>query len=214
MLYFHPPAGAWPPTQGASGAYVSSASNLVILRNGTTHLTFQGISWQHTRSTVITTATGAVVSDITIDSCTVANSGGGGISLIGYRNIVTDSKVFNIASTGISVKGGLHRSLTRGDNLVRGNEIHHYAQWYRTYQPGILWAGVGNTYSLNHIHDAPHNGECVLRSFVLSYLVGLALLCGQEFWAGEMRRPVTQLDTSQRSSKRCAVGTTSCLNPM
>ena len=25
-------------------------------------------------------------------------------------------------------------------------------------QPGILWAGVGNIYSFNHIHDAPHVG--------------------------------------------------------
>lgn len=41
---------------------------------------------------------------------------------------------------------------------MTGNEIHHYAQWVRTYQPAILWAGVGNTYSFNHIHDAPHNG--------------------------------------------------------
>ena len=134
MLYFQPPVGTWPPNAGskaASGAYVSSASHLVVLQNDTAHLTFHGISWQHTRSTVIATATGAVVSDIKIDSCTVANSGGGGISLIGYRNVVTDSKVFNIAGTGVSVKGGMHRSLTRGDNLVRENEIHHYAQWYR-----------------------------------------------------------------------------------
>ena len=27
----------------------------------------------------------------------------------------------------------------------------------RRYQPGILWAGVGNVYAENHIHDAPHN---------------------------------------------------------
>ena len=53
---------------------------------------------------------------------------------------------------------GLHRSLTRGENVVIQNEIHHYAQWIRTYQPAIRWAGVGNTYSSNHIHDAPHNG--------------------------------------------------------
>ena len=63
-----------------------------------------------------------------------------------------------LQGTGVSVKGGLHRSLTRGDNLVTHTEIHHYAQWVRTYQPAILWAGVGNVYSFNHIHDAPHNG--------------------------------------------------------
>jgi hypothetical protein len=30
-------------------------------------------------------------------------------------------------SAGIAVKGGLHLSLTRGDNLVTRNEIHHCA---------------------------------------------------------------------------------------
>ena len=68
------------------------------------------------------------------------------------------SKVFGVGATGIAAKGGLHLSLTRGNNQVIHNEIHHYAQWYRTYQPAILWAGVGNVYSFNHIHDAPHNG--------------------------------------------------------
>ena len=159
MLYFQPPAGTWPPPADAGvkgGAYVSAASNLVVLQNGTEYVSFQGISWQHTRSTVITQQ-GATVSHITIDGCTVANSGGGGISLTGYGNVVKDTKVFNIGGTGVAVKGGLHLSLTRGENLVTGNEIHHYAQWHRTYQPAILWAGVGNTYSSNHIHDAPHN---------------------------------------------------------
>ena len=70
----------------------------------------------------------------------------------------THSEVFNIGGTAVSVKGGLHQSLTRGGNQVTWNKIHHYAQWARTYRPGILWAGVGNTYSHNHIHDAPHVG--------------------------------------------------------
>lgn len=160
MLYFQPPAGTWPPPAGSddlAGAYVSSAAHLVVLQTGAEWITFQGISWQHARSTVITSA-GATVSHIVVDGCTVANSGGAGIDLIGFHNTVSRSKVFNVGGTGVSVKGGLHRSLTRGGNLVTHNEIHHYAQWVRTYQPAILWAGVGNVYSFNHIHDAPHNG--------------------------------------------------------
>jgi parallel beta-helix repeat protein len=159
MLYFQPPAGSWPPPAGAGaleGAYVSSASHLVVLQDGTEHVSFRGISWQHARGTVIKSE--GTVSHVIIDDCTVANSGGGGIELQGFFNVVRGSKVFNVGGTGVSVKGGLHRSLRRGNNVVTLNEIHHYAQWVRTYQPAILWAGVGNTYSFNHIHDAPHNG--------------------------------------------------------
>ena len=42
---------------------------------------------------------------------------------------VSVSVLNTCAAAQVSVKGGLHRSLTRGDNLVTGNEIHHYAQW-------------------------------------------------------------------------------------
>jgi hypothetical protein len=166
MLYFQPPAGTWPSQDDdiddvahdiEARAFVSSARHLVMLRSGAEYLTFSGISFQHARSTVITSA-GATVSHITITGCTVANSGGAGVELIGFHNTVRDSEVFNLGGTGIALKGGLHRSLTRGDNLVTRNDIHHYAQWVRTYQPGILWAGVGNIYSFNHIHDAPHVG--------------------------------------------------------
>ena len=131
MLYFQPPAGTWPPPAGSdalAGAYVSSATHLIVLQPGAEYISFKGISWEHARSTVIT-SNGAPVTHITIDGCTVANSGGGGIDLVGFHNTVSDSKVFNVGGTGVSVKGGMHRSLTRGENLVTRNEIHHYAQW-------------------------------------------------------------------------------------
>jgi hypothetical protein len=127
MLYFQPPARTWPPAPGSTalaGAFVSSAANLVVLQSGTKYVSFQGISWQHARSTVITSAS-ATVSHITIHGCTVANAGGGGIDLVGFHNVVRSNKVFNLGGTGVSIKGGLHRSLTRGDNLVTNNEIHH-----------------------------------------------------------------------------------------
>lgn len=91
MLYFMPPAGTWPPPSESSalnGAYVSSASNLVIFQNGTSFVSLEGISWQHARSTAIASSDHAMVEHITIDSCTVANSGGGGIHLEGYNNVV------------------------------------------------------------------------------------------------------------------------------
>ena len=170
MLYFQPPPGSWPPSAGGGGGgndaaaaaapfYVSSASNLVVLAEGASHVSFEGLSFQHARSTLLTSVQHptATVSHISVDGCTVANGGGGGIHLQGYGNSVTGSHVFNVGAAGVDVKGGLHRSLTRGGNVVHGNEIHHYAQWVRTYQPGILWAGVGNAYTANYIHDAPHN---------------------------------------------------------
>jgi len=35
--------------------------------------------------------------------------------------------------------------------------VHAFARWKRTYQAGIHWAGVSNTYSHNTVTDGPHN---------------------------------------------------------
>ena len=66
--------------------------------------------------------------------------------LSGSGNVVQNSRVYGQGGAAVDVRGGLHRSLTRGDNLVSGNEIFEYARWYRTYHPAINWVGVGNTY--------------------------------------------------------------------
>jgi hypothetical protein len=92
MLYFQPVKGSWPPSAGAlDNAVVSSATNLVVLAEGTSHVSFVGISFMHTRSTIITSVrhpAEATVSHITIDTCTVANAGGSAIHLQGYNNVV------------------------------------------------------------------------------------------------------------------------------
>ena len=35
--------------------------------------------------------------------------------------------------------------------------MRRFSRWKRTYQAGIHWAGVGNTYRHNDIADGPHN---------------------------------------------------------
>jgi len=40
---------------------------------------------------------------------------------------------------------------------VIGNQVYSFARWKRSYQAGIHWAGVGNTYSYNTVTDGPHN---------------------------------------------------------
>jgi hypothetical protein len=47
--------------------------------------------------------------------------------------------------------------------------LHNFARWFRTYHPGVVVAGVGNTISANRIHSCPH-------AAILARL-GRALLC-------------------------------------
>ena len=57
----------------------------------------------------------------------------------------------------MKIRGGHHKTLARGDNVVKDNHIHGYERWFRAYRPGVLWGGVGNLFSGNHIAHAPHN---------------------------------------------------------
>ena len=153
MLYFIPPASASPGT--LDSAFVSVAQHVVSMAAGTSFVTLEGISFSHARDTIVT-ATGPVA-NITIRNCTVSNGGGGGINISGTGIAIEDSVVFGLAGTGVEIRGGHHKTLERGDNLVRRNHIHSYARWFRTYHPGVLWGGVGNWFQDNHIENAPHN---------------------------------------------------------
>ena len=41
---------------------------------------------------------------------------------------------------------------------IENNRVHHYALWKRSYQPGIFWGGVSNTFRANTVTFGPHNG--------------------------------------------------------
>ncbi len=48
-------------------------------------------------------------------------------------------------------------TLTPGHCSVTGNTVTRMAQYKRTYQSGIHWGGVDNTFSANTVTDSPHN---------------------------------------------------------
>jgi hypothetical protein len=93
-----------------------------------------------------------------VKDCTISLHGSTGIQLSGRDSGVENCEVFGVGGSGVSVTGGVVATLTPGKNFVRGCNIHHYSLWRRTYQPGIGWGGVGNTYTSNYIGHAPHNG--------------------------------------------------------
>jgi hypothetical protein len=158
MLYFLPPASSVLAKQQSGllhSAFVSVAQHVVSLAAGASFITFVGINFAHSRDTII--AGLGPVANITIRNCTISNGGGSGISLTGTGINIQDSEVFGLAATAVEIRGGHHQTLARGENLVKGNHIHSYARWFRTYRPGILWAGVGNRFQENHIANAPHN---------------------------------------------------------
>ena len=127
MLYFLPPqqpkVDANADRQNAlDSAFVSVAPHILSFEAGTSFVSFEGISFAHARSTIITTS--GPVSNITINDCTVSNGGGSGINLTGTGIVISNTEIFGLAATGLVIRGGHHKSLERGDNVIRGNYIH------------------------------------------------------------------------------------------
>ena len=131
MLYFLPPASpASAKLQPA--AFVSVAQHVISLAAGTSFITFEGIDFAHSRDTIV--AGLGPVANITIRNCTISNGGGSGVSFTGTGVCIEDSEVFGVAATAVEIRGGHHQTLARGDNLVKGNHIHSFARWFRTYR--------------------------------------------------------------------------------
>ena len=159
MLYFYPPAGDWADLD--QKIYLSMAPSLVVLGEGAAHVSFVGLRFEHSRGTAIASGGSGHVHHITIQNCTVANTGGGGnsrrggaIDLTGTSNLIDSCTVYGTAGTGVSLRGGFHVNLTRGENLMRNCEVHATSRWFRTYRPGIAWAGVGNTFQVRYSRKA------------------------------------------------------------
>jgi len=86
---------------------------------------------------------------------------------------IRDVVVSDVGCGGIRAHGGDAISLTRGNVSVTNASITSFALWKRTYEAGIHWSGVGNTYRKNVVRNGPHNclyvvRELFSRSFALT----------------------------------------------
>eukprot|EP00039_Didymoeca_costata_P009071 m.120145 g.120145 ORF g.120145 m.120145 type:complete len:652 (+) comp14348_c0_seq2:16-1971(+) len=148
MLYFIPNDAS-----NLEGAYISNLQHVLVATN-LQYVTFENIVFSHSRGTG---AVAIATQDVVFNNCTFSNLGGNGTNVVGMNSGVVLSHVYGVGCMGISVIGGIHETLLPGNNFVLGCNVHHYARWKRTYQPGVFWAGVGNTYSSNTISWGPHN---------------------------------------------------------
>jgi len=119
------------------------------------YLTIQGITIAYARNTAMVFPSS---NSITLNNNIIFNTGHNGFSFAGTNSTLTNNLVANTGCAASSVYGGDENHLISANNYVGNNEFHNYARFTRTYNPGVGWGGVGNTYENNYIHNAPHNG--------------------------------------------------------
>jgi hypothetical protein len=150
-LYFWPPA----PIDSAEVA-VSLLETPLIELHDAQNIAIEGLTLEYARAHGILVEGG---SQVRISGCVLRNLGNYGVVVRGgTRHTVAGCDIYQTGDGGIELHGGDRRSLTASGHTATDNHIHHYAEWSKTYQPGILMTGVGQRAAHNLIHDAPHNG--------------------------------------------------------
>lgn len=149
ILYFYPPSSL------SNGTAFVSVGPYIINGSMISYVTFENLNMYFSRGTAVQLND---VDSITLLGSEVANNGATSVSLYGVNSHVTNLVVYGNGCGGIHVSGGDQKSLTRGNNMLRGCNIARWSRWKRTYQPAVSWGGVGNIYAENVISDGPHSG--------------------------------------------------------
>lgn len=131
---------------------LSVATNSILQVNGAEYLTFDGFTVQGTRGNAIE----ADGNNVTIQNCTVRNSGGEAIVMNGYGHRVCNNHITAVGRGGITVDGGDRENLTPGNCIAENNLIHSWSQIAKTYCPAVQLKGVGNICRHNEMYDSPH----------------------------------------------------------
>ena len=153
LLYFYPPVplSAWGKDQ------VFLTQNLTAASVSANHTILRGLAIRHARGNGVLALN---VAGVRVEDCQVSGHGQHGVVITGFQSGIDGSCVHSIGCSGIRIAGGVARTLTPGQCFATRNTVSDFALVKRTYQPGIFWNGVGNTYSHNSVHNSPH--VCIL----------------------------------------------------
>ena len=151
-LYLIPPEGA----AFSSGITVSAALDLAILRlNGTEHLRIRGLSFTGTDSPAIY---GKNCLDVQIQQSRFYEMGYFNEAAIELEDAmrcgVVGCDLFNLGGYGISLNGGDAYTMTRSENLIENNYIHHTGRLNR-HGFAINLNGCAARVRNNLCHDLP-----------------------------------------------------------
>ncbi len=148
LLYLLPPGDAAPKR-----AMVSVTPTLVQM-NKAANLDLHDFILEGAREKAVTITD---CDSCRVEDCTVRNSGSWGVWVQGGQSCVVERcQIYGTGDGGVWLQGGDRATLTPANHLVENCDIHNYARWDRTYQPGVHLEGVGLRVAHNAIYNAPH----------------------------------------------------------
>ena len=148
VLYF------WPPSDPAKGQAVVSVAPGLLTMKGTSHVAFEGLTFEAARGTAVTVTAGKANR---LTNCVLRNLGAWAVRISGGSDsAVTGCTIHHVGQGGIALAGGDRKTLAPAGHQAVSNHIHHYGRWDRMYKSAIALSGVGLRAAHNLIHDAPH----------------------------------------------------------
>jgi len=171
-LYLYPPESFNDDTE----VIISLLDDYLLKLEGVHHILFKNITFEINRNSLILIS--ETSHDNMIDACVLRNAGMSGILLHGSHNGIQRSEIYNVGEHAVNIKGGDRISLGPSQNVVQNCDIHHWGQWIRTNQCGVIspytaetrTKNCGHIISHNSFHDAPHQAILLLgNDHVIEY---------------------------------------------
>ena len=126
-----------------------------VKANGLSDFTLDGIVFECAHAPTAMELDGS--ESVTLVDCTFANIGGAALQLTGRDSLVVRCRFGNIGKTCVILSGGDRRSLAKSGIVVEGCAFRRWGRFVRTYTPGVLMQGCGQTVRNCTFRHAPHN---------------------------------------------------------
>ncbi|MBI2434521.1 MAG: right-handed parallel beta-helix repeat-containing protein [Candidatus Hydrogenedentes bacterium] len=147
----------WPPENAQTETALATVESLFVV-DGAHHVAILGFEL------VGATADAVVVKNaahcLVARNVITAAAARGVVISGGNNNRVAGNDISHTGRGGIRLEGGDRHSLTPGGHVAENNHIHHTAEVWRTGEPGISVAGVGQRVANNLLHDMP---QCAIE---------------------------------------------------
>lgn len=147
ILYYYPEDGF-----ETSTVRFPMLSEGIIDIAGCTDITFEGITFENTRSYALR----AEGDRLTVDGCRFRCIGSSAVGIYGDNSVVRDCEFYSIGKSAVTMSGGDRENLTPSGDFVYNNVIHDWGEIKRSSAHAVALGGVGVVASHNTIYSSSH----------------------------------------------------------
>ncbi|MEX1118362.1 MAG: right-handed parallel beta-helix repeat-containing protein [Terrimicrobiaceae bacterium] len=140
----------WPRDANSEIIITQTEGPLIDVRDAS-DLSFEGLVLEHSLGD------GIVMENVTrcrVAGCTIRDLAGRGVVIHGVKSGVQSCDIYNIGKGAVTISGGDRKTLTKSENYVLNNHLHHYGVLKSQYSAGVHVGATDNPVGPNAVRDA------------------------------------------------------------